>query len=93
MKKCPSCGTENPDESKYCVKCGALLAGPGETSTPAGASGPYSGEVVGGGPPSEKKSKWWLWLTIAVAAVLLIGIICCCIAAGCGMITMPFANQ
>lgn len=92
MKNCPSCGTENPDESKYCVKCGALLAGPGETSAPAGASGPYSGEVVGG-PPPEKKSKWWLWLAIAAAVVLLIGIICCCIAAGCGMITLPFANQ
>jgi uncharacterized membrane protein YvbJ len=92
LKKCPSCGTENPDESTYCVKCGALLAGSGETSTPAGASGPYSGEVVGG-PPSEKKSKWWIWLIIAIAAVLLIGIICCCIAAGCGMITMPFSNQ
>ncbi len=87
MKNCPSCGAENPDESRYCVKCGALLSSPGETSGPTGVSGPYSGEVITGGPPPEKKSKWWIWLIIGIAAVLVIGIgICCIVGGGCAML-------
>ncbi|MBA2621825.1 MAG: FHA domain-containing protein [Acidobacteria bacterium] len=27
MKKCPTCGTENTDDSQYCDECGAMLAG------------------------------------------------------------------
>ncbi|MGB9590338.1 MAG: zinc-ribbon domain-containing protein [candidate division WOR-3 bacterium] len=88
MKNCPNCGAENPDESRYCVKCGALLGGPGETPTSSVASGPYTGEVVGG-PPPEKKSKWWIWLIIGIAAVLIIAIgICCILSGGCAMLGM-----
>jgi uncharacterized membrane protein len=32
---CPKCGTENPDDAKFCSKCGAGL---GATSDPAGPS-------------------------------------------------------
>jgi uncharacterized membrane protein len=32
---CPKCGTENPDDAKFCSKCGAGL---GATSAPAGPS-------------------------------------------------------
>ncbi len=32
---CPKCGTENPDDAKFCSKCGAGL---GTTSAPAGTS-------------------------------------------------------
>ncbi len=88
MKNCPSCGTENPDEARYCVKCGALLTGPGETSAGPGVSGPYTGEVIGG-PPPEKKSKWWIWLIIGIVAVLLVVIgICCILGGGCTMLGM-----
>lgn len=76
MKNCPNCGTENADEARYCVKCGALLSGPEETA------GPYSGEVISGGPPPEKKSKWWIWLIIGIAAFLLIVLGICCLLAG-----------
>ncbi len=88
MKNCPSCGTENPDESKYCVKCGALLGGPGEAPASPVSSSPYTGEVIGG-PPPEKKSKWWIWLIVGIAAVLLIIIgICCLLGGGCTMLGM-----
>jgi len=81
LKKCPSCGTENPDEARYCVKCGALLSVPQETT------GPYSGEVISETPPPEKKSKWWIWLIIAIVVVLLIALgICCIVGGGCTML-------
>jgi len=32
---CPKCGTENPDDAKFCSKCGAAL---GTTSTASGTS-------------------------------------------------------
>ena len=32
---CPKCGTENPDDAKFCSKCGAGL---GTTSAPSGTS-------------------------------------------------------
>ena len=26
MKKCPDCGFENPNDSRFCVKCGAKFS-------------------------------------------------------------------
>ena len=26
MQKCPACGTENPDQAKFCINCGAALS-------------------------------------------------------------------
>ena len=30
---CPSCGTENPPEAKFCIECGTALSGAGEPAT------------------------------------------------------------
>jgi len=34
MSACPSCGSENPDDSVFCAKCGTRLATGGETPRP-----------------------------------------------------------
>ena len=31
---CPRCGTENPDENRFCVSCGTQLKGPGAVAGP-----------------------------------------------------------
>lgn len=44
---CPSCGTPNPDDAKFCQSCGAVLspseAGPSKTTQMRGAPSPASG--------------------------------------------------
>ena len=99
MKRCPSCGQDNPDESRYCVKCGAELGASTTYDATSASTGPMEGEVIGhAGGNGKKGGKWWIWVIIAVAAVIIIGLICCgliccCIAGGCGMISLPFMNQ
>ena len=43
MKNCPSCGHQNPDDAKFCEKCGTAISGniqqpPSGTGTQGGAS-------------------------------------------------------
>ena len=37
MKHCPSCGHENPEQAKFCIRCGKPLAEPAENAAPASA--------------------------------------------------------
>ena len=37
MKHCPSCGHENPEQAKFCIRCGKPLAAPAENAAPASA--------------------------------------------------------
>ncbi len=44
--QCPKCGTDGPDDNKYCVKCGSLLASPSvQNVQPNEGVGNIPGEV------------------------------------------------
>lgn len=65
--KCPSCGAENPDGSKFCNECGAQLTTPPTT--------PSSGRQDQA-PPRKKKGKGCLLgVGVLVGLVVLVGII------------------
>lgn len=53
---CPQCGTELPDDSQFCRKCGRSLAA---TTTRAPV-------------PHVKRSRWRLWALLAVLAIVVI---------------------
>jgi len=42
---CPKCGEKNPDDSKFCTKCGAALV---QTKAPAAAAAPAPAPVATG---------------------------------------------
>lgn len=65
--KCPSCGAENPDGSKFCNECGAQLTTPPAT--------PSSGEQDQMSPKKKKGKGCLLGVGILVGLVVLIGII------------------
>lgn len=79
MWYCPSCGSQNQGNARFCVECGKPRpeqpAAP-QTTPPAGASAPvYGGAPV---PPAKpkKKSKWWLWLLLALAVLAAAAAVC-----------------
>ena len=63
MVNCPKCGSQNKEESNYCVKCGNPMP-----SKPSGTSGP-------GQPPTPAPSKSGKANTAAIAAVAVVAII------------------
>jgi hypothetical protein len=92
--KCPNCGTENPDGSRFCAECGADLRSFGQTP-PAGAppqAPPFQGafDQASGAPTPipgwtpgptytlEPEKRRRTWLWI-VLGIVAGCIICCCV--------------
>lgn len=64
---CSNCGTQIPDDSKFCTGCGAAVnAAPAKTAAPAKA--PAS---AGKKKKEKKKKPTWLTLLVVAAAFLL----------------------
>ncbi|MDD5666421.1 MAG: zinc ribbon domain-containing protein [Actinomycetota bacterium] len=40
MSACPQCGSENKEEAKFCIKCGASLGAPAQAAAPLPADAP-----------------------------------------------------
>lgn len=84
---CSRCGAENPDGSKFCGKCGALLEGNGieniSSADQAGASRQEMGIQAGTGNQVKKKDSRHTALRPAVLS-LIFGII--------GMLVFFFGN-
>jgi pSer/pThr/pTyr-binding forkhead associated (FHA) protein len=47
MPFCTVCGTQNPDDARFCAQCGNRLVTPPPVATPGSDSGPVQGEVPG----------------------------------------------
>ena len=87
-KTCPHCGyAENPDDAKFCLRCGKPLEAqaPTEAAEAEGFTVSKDEETPGEAPsgagpqptPPKKRSKVWLWVLIGVGAALLLFIILC----------------
>lgn len=62
--KCPNCGKETTDNSKFCMHCGALTQG----GVPI--------QVAPIVPTKQKKSwykKWWIWVIIVAIYLIVLG--------------------
>ncbi len=59
--KCPNCGTENPDDAKFCQKCSTALA--------PGAQAPMP---MMGPPPVKKKSNTMLIVIVVIVVILAV---------------------
>jgi len=60
--KCPNCGTENPDDAKFCLRCSTPLA--------PGAQAPM-GPMMGA-PPVQKKNNTMLIVIVVIVVVLAV---------------------
>jgi hypothetical protein len=74
---CPKCGSEHPDDSQFCRKCGQGLATPatssGVVSAGAGAAvAPARIPETPRSPETPQKSKPWVRAPFAIAGVLLL---------------------
>ena len=67
---CPSCGTRNPDGSRFCGACGADLSarGPGASQAAAPAAS------VAAGPAARRRRSWRRRAPVAAVAVALVTI-------------------
>ncbi|MHB8217081.1 MAG: zinc ribbon domain-containing protein [Candidatus Sulfotelmatobacter sp.] len=69
---CPKCGTEHPDESQFCRKCGQGLAAP--TSSGVASAGAGTGAAVAPAriPETPPKAKPLVRAPFAIAGALLL---------------------
>ena len=79
---CPNCGTQLPDGSKFCGKCGAQLGSAPAPQTPPQTPPSYGGApVTPGVPPQKSKGKTGLIVAlvaaVAVVALAIWGIVSC----------------
>lgn len=60
--KCPNCGSENPDDKKFCGECGATLPQPVK---------PSQAQVA----PSWVRSNWKLLTSVIVVLIVVLAIV------------------
>ncbi len=87
MWYCQSCGTQNGENSRFCVECGkprpaenASAQQPAQNWQPAGgADYAQPAAPAWGAPPpqpAKKKSPWWLWLILGLAVLAVAAVVC-----------------
>lgn len=69
---CPSCGQSNPDEAKFCGKCGAAVSAP----PPPKPIHAVSGAATDTGVVSQTMKTWMLVASIVLPLVgIVVGIV------------------
>lgn len=75
MINCPKCGTPNPDNAKFCSRCGAPIStdtAPLNTEQAGGDTTPFSAAPNPYSPTPEKNSGGSKWIYIIGGAVIAI---------------------
>jgi uncharacterized membrane protein YvbJ len=82
MKYCSQCGTQLPNEAKFCENCGARLQVSDQTDNRQSKSSKKTlGQKMMDNfhtnmelqKERRKKFKWWYWVIIAVALAYFMG--------------------
>ncbi len=73
--RCPNCGSESPDDVRFCQRCGAPLGG--AVGAPGAPPGYYQPPPP---PPAKKSNMVWIIVVVVVAIIVVLAVVAALLA-------------